>query len=92
MKVISEPLLIERDFGCYEGLEKTKSNRDSLEFDESVEMIEKLEARVISFIKKYKGKKILVVGHSAFYRMLIKFSDSPEKIKLNCCESARVII
>ncbi|EGQ7944673.1 histidine phosphatase family protein, partial [Vibrio cholerae] len=34
-KVISEPLLIERDFGCYEGLEKTKLNRKYLELEES---------------------------------------------------------
>jgi broad specificity phosphatase PhoE len=92
IKVISEPLLIERDFGCYEGLEKTKSNRESLACEESVEKIEHLEARVISFIDKYKGQNILVVGHSAFYRALIKFSESPAKIKLNCCESTQILI
>lgn len=90
--VISEPLLIERDYGCYEGLEKTKLNRKSLELEESVEKIENLEARVISFIDKYKGQNILVVGHSAFYRALIKFSESPKKSKLNCCESTKVLI
>ncbi|EGQ9057458.1 histidine phosphatase family protein [Vibrio parahaemolyticus] len=91
-KVISEPLLIERDFGCYEGLEKTKLNRESLEFEESVEKIENLEARAMSFIEKYKGQNILVVGHSAFYRSLIKFSGSTEKRKLNCCESVQILI
>ncbi|MBY7813449.1 histidine phosphatase family protein [Vibrio fluvialis] len=91
-KIISEPLLIERDFGCYEGLEKTKLNRESLEFEKSVEKIEALEARAISFIEKYKGQNILVVGHSAFYRALIKFADSPEKGKLNCCESTKILI
>lgn len=87
--VISEPLLIERDYGCFEGLEKTKLNRKSLEFEESVEKIEDLEARAISFIDKYKDQNILVVGHSAFYRTLIKFSSYPKKSKLHCCESTR---
>ncbi len=91
-KVISEPLLIERDYGCYEGLEKTNLNRKSLEFEKSVEKIEDLEARAISFINKYKDQNILVVGHSAFYRALIKFSESPKKSKLNCCESTKLLI
>ncbi|MGD1396098.1 histidine phosphatase family protein [Vibrio harveyi] len=91
-KVISEPLLIERNYGCYEGLEKTNSNRKSLEFEKSVENIEDLEARAISFIDKYKGQNVLVVGHSAFYRALIKFSKYPKKSKLNCCESTKLLI
>ncbi|HGE6030004.1 TPA: histidine phosphatase family protein [Vibrio cholerae] len=91
-KVISEPLLIERDFGCYEGLEKTKLNRKSLELEESVEKIEDLETRAISFIEKYKDQNILVVGHSAFYKALIKFSECPTKSQLNCCESTIILI
>ena len=90
--IICEPLLIERDFGVFEGLKKTPENRLSLEAEISVESIEMIESRVKDFTEKYKGKKLLVVGHSAFYKFLIKFCTNFDKEELSCCESANISI
>ncbi|MGD8118860.1 histidine phosphatase family protein [Vibrio sp. TRT 29B02] len=84
--VVNEPLLLERDFGDYEGKEKTADNRKAMESDASVESLVDFELRVANFIDKYRGKKILIVGHSAFYRSLVKRCTSAKKSKLKCCE------
>ena len=76
----------------FEGLKKTPENRLSLEAEISVESIEMIESRVKDFTEKYKGKKLLVVGHSAFYKFLIKFCTNFDKEELSCCESANISI
>ncbi|OOE54253.1 histidine phosphatase family protein [Salinivibrio kushneri] len=89
---IVEPLLKERNFGCFEGELKTELNRDLLEKDKSVEDLTNLDIRVNKFIKKYYGMSILVLGHSAFYRRFIIHSQSIVKESLSCCESQYVEI
>ncbi|WP_162063952.1 histidine phosphatase family protein [Vibrio taketomensis] len=71
-EIISEPLLIERDFGVFEGKVKSEENRRKLEFGIGVESLEQLDSRVNKFLLKYQHRSdnILIVGHSAFYRRL----------------------
>ena len=90
--VFSEPLLIERDFGNLEGKEKTKKNRQELEFNTTVEPIIVFQNRINTFIEKYKykDKGLLIIGHSAFYRNLISIHQIKSKKYLQCCESVSI--
>lgn len=88
--IICEPLLIERDFGLFEGKVKTTNNRTMLEKQNaSVESLAKVEDRAICFLHKYSHieNTFLVVGHSAFYRSLSKVLSLPSALKLECCEA-----
>lgn len=89
-KVIEEPLLIERSFGVLEGELKSKENRARLELEPSAESIKKFDKRVNDFRSKYTNlhQVILVVGHSAFYRQLLKHNFLEHKKNLKCCESS----
>lgn len=88
-EVVSEPLLLERDFGVFEGQLKTPENRKAMEDHPSVEGDITFTERVVSFLDKYGALDInvLVVGHSAFFRKLSELANT-DKRKLSCCESS----
>lgn len=88
-EVISEPLLIERDFGILEGEIKSSENRSRLDREASVESLFDFDCRVKSFLSKYRDiqSTVLVVGHSAFYRQLAKLYSINNKVSLDCCEA-----
>ncbi|MBM4958414.1 histidine phosphatase family protein [Vibrio parahaemolyticus] len=88
-EIISEPLLIERDFGVFEGKVKSEENRRKLEFGIGVESLEQLDSRVNKFLIKYQHRSdnILIVGHSAFYRRLSRTLGIQNKLELSCCEA-----
>lgn len=88
-EVVSEPLLLERDFGTFEGKLKTHANKIAMEHDPSVECDTTFTKRVVSFLDKYGAldTNVLVIGHSAFFRKLSELA-STDKRKLSCCESS----
>jgi broad specificity phosphatase PhoE len=88
-KIIEEPLLIERSFGALEGQLKSKENRIRLELEPTAETLKDFDKRVNDFCSKYTNlhQVILVVGHSAFYRQLLKNNLLEHKKNLECCES-----
>ncbi|MDC0610240.1 histidine phosphatase family protein [Vibrio sp.] len=87
-QVISEPLLIERDFGNLDGMLKTQENRLLLESERSAETLMHLQARIQEFIDRYRGfdHSLLVVGHSSYYRQLATLL-SISRDHLECCEA-----
>jgi|GEM_PF-7015578 len=85
-KSISCPLLIERDFGNYEGKEKSLKSRIELESDPSVEPAQSVKNRANQFfdmVRQDRMKK-LVIGHSGFYQQLCKLAinSPPERIEI----------
>lgn len=87
--IIIEPLLIERDFGEFEGKIKSIENRANLSFGANVEHLNTFDKRISDFLSKYKNTStnILIVGHSAFYRQLSLKLNIQNKTELNCCEA-----
>ncbi|UOE84294.1 histidine phosphatase family protein [Vibrio splendidus] len=89
---IEESLLIERDFGFFEGHVKSKKNRKEMELCSSVETMESFSERIISFYDKYSKKmnvkSCVVIGHSAFYRQSIQLLGIKRLNELECCGSA----
>lgn len=88
-KYTENQLLIERDFGLFEGKKKNKRNRALLEEEASVESIDLFRSRISSFFESYKEdiNCCLVIGHSAFYREATKLFNLGNKESINCCEA-----
>ncbi len=88
-KYTESHLLIERDFGRFEGKTKNKKNRALLETDKSVEPINSFRSRIASFFELHKKeiKNALIIGHSAFFREATKLFRLENKSSINCCEA-----
>ncbi len=82
--------LTERDYGRFEGLEKTPKNRALLETDGTTENTIDLVARLaaISYIGE-TNSNTLIVSHSGIYRCLISsygYIPDPDKLTLGNAE------
>jgi broad specificity phosphatase PhoE len=85
----SNELLIERDFGIFEGQIKNKNNRLELDRCLSVEPFEYVKIRAKRFIEYTMGDDFFwLIGHSSFYRAL-RCVTGQEKLPLDigCGES-----
>ncbi len=88
-KCTESNLLIERDFGLFEGKKKNERNRALLEVDKSVESINLFRSRIASFFELHEKEtnRCLIIGHSAFYREATKLFNLKNKSSINCCEA-----
>lgn len=83
---ISNEFLIERDFGKFEGMEKSSKNRDALDACISVEPFDTVKERARLFIiSTIKDDNFWVIGHSSFYRALREVTEQKNlPPKINC--------
>ncbi|ATU97086.1 histidine phosphatase family protein [Aeromonas salmonicida] len=86
IECISNEILIERDFGQFEGMEKNRKNRDALNTCISVESFSKVKERAKHFIMStIKEDNFWVIGHSSFYRALREITEQENlPPKINC--------
>ena len=87
--IIEEHQLIERDFGFFEGKEKNLANRNNLDSEGTVENIEDFRNRIFNFYKSYSNsnKRLLIIGHSAFYRESVQLLKLNNRNSIACCEA-----
>ncbi|MCK5311805.1 MAG: phosphoglycerate mutase family protein [Desulfobacteraceae bacterium] len=88
-KCTENHLLIERDFGLFEGKKKNEKNRALLEIDKSVEPINLFRSRIASFFELHEKEtnSCLIISHSAFFREATKLFNLKNKSSINCCEA-----
>ncbi|WP_429238517.1 histidine phosphatase family protein [Aeromonas veronii] len=77
-------LLIERDFGKYEGTFKSEQSRHEIELCRSTEPFDKVKERARLFLQLTDNDSYFwVIGHSSFYkalRCITKQTNLPDKI------------
>lgn len=83
--------LQERDFGCFQGLEKTPENRIQLDIELSVETIKSMQQRLLPVLQEITALRgnVLIVSHSAVFRCLVQAmgcTASPAKVELENAE------
>lgn len=86
----------ERDFGEFEGFQKTPSLRCALEQSLSVESNQSLRQRLNSAMARIAqhNEPVLVISHSAVFRMLIKdmeYRSEPKVLRLDNAQCARLL-
>lgn len=79
--------LQERDFGRFQGLEKTLQNREQLDSDPSVETLASMQQRLAPVLREMATLQgnVLVVSHSAVYRCIVQtmhYTATPAKAAL----------
>jgi uncharacterized phosphatase len=85
--------LIERDFGSLEGAEKNEQNRMRIESCSRAESKSQFRQRILDFldiIKSETDSSILLIGHSSFYREMMKIINSDNSGVIDCCEVKEV--
>ncbi len=95
-EIIIEPLLKERDFAEFEGVNKTPEFRAKLEMSAAVESIKSVKNRLLSVIPILlkKEEHNLIVSHSAVFRCLInelKLTTQPAKQSLKNLEFVEIL-
>ncbi|MDR6995422.1 MULTISPECIES: histidine phosphatase family protein [Aeromonas] len=82
----SNDMLIERDFGEFEGKEKNIKNRDALVKGIAVEPFDLVKERARLFIMSTMADdNFWIIGHSSFYRALKEITEQNSlPLKINC--------
>lgn len=84
--------LTERDFGPYEGMKKTSTNRIAMNASASVESMESLTKRIAALNNVLESHEhLLIVSHSGVYRCLIESLGYQSSSKQNSLKNAELV-
>lgn len=84
--------LTERDFGLYEGMEKTRANRIAMNASANVESMESLTKRLSALNNVLESHEhLLIVSHSGVYRCLIESLGYQSSSKKNSLKNAEFV-